>query len=332
MSLKFLFFIWAIQPFFVSLWAQTGITEVQHIRPAWSPSGQSFAYLSNESGTYQLYLFKTGTRQIRQITKDTANSISQFKWSPDGKKILFLTEEKLNTVNLDGSAMKTVIIKETTPFFFDWHPNGRELTFSCPSPEGIKLCSINLDDLQVNKITTGKSIDRNFDWSHDGQRFVFGSNVDGKFAIYELDLRTSEVNRLTDFSNNSIDPVFSIDGKSISFINDRNGDNVDFDAYIMDSDGSRLIRVSERNGYNLPLWIQNNHEILINSNANGAWEIYRSKMFESKVEKLADGLAFSTEPNGNRILVQISENGQNKIFMMNLNAKSAQLTEIPLHH
>ncbi|WP_422081014.1 hypothetical protein [Ulvibacterium sp.] len=311
-----------------SLYSQANEKNTQHIRPAWSPSGKFFAYLSNEKGSYQLYISEFKTLTSICIT-DLTSDITQFKWSPKEDQLLFLSGKGLFTINRDGSNSKLVHAKQdVTPFFFDWKPDGKGISYSCPSPENfVKICTKDLSSGNVIQLTTGRYDDRNFHWSTDGRELAFGSNKNGKFEIYTMDTKSGETKKHSLLPNNSIDPVFSRDGKLLTFIHDGDGNNTNFDVYLVDKSVGQKVICSCK-GYNLPLWHPDGKQLLINSNGNGFWEIYTYKLESSILTKLSDGLAFSVSPDGLYILVQSNKDKGSSICLLDFQGNKKSLSEL----
>ena len=102
----------------------------------WSPDGQWFVTSSDRHPPfghgYQLYLMKTDGTQQRRLTQDGLNVYSRF--SPDGKKILFLHQTRAEgncvwTVDVDGQNA-IAIFKEadlTTAHGAFWSPDGKQI-------------------------------------------------------------------------------------------------------------------------------------------------------------------------------------------------------------
>lgn len=56
--------------------------------PEWSVDGQTLAFLSNRTGSDQIYLLPLDGGEARALT--SAQPVREFHWSPDGKRIAFL--------------------------------------------------------------------------------------------------------------------------------------------------------------------------------------------------------------------------------------------------
>jgi len=70
-----------------------GIGEAGHFlasqNPRWSPDGRWISYISNKSGTPEIWLWSTETGDEVQLTRVGARLVSAYAWSPDGRSIAF---------------------------------------------------------------------------------------------------------------------------------------------------------------------------------------------------------------------------------------------------
>ncbi len=157
-------------------------TSGSHERGAvWSPDGKSIAYLSDQSGEYQIYVRdQAGTSPVKMITSQNDNYIYRISWSPDSRKIAFNDRKQtLNYVEVESGKITKVAhskVWEITDFV--WSPDSRWITYTMPVRSG------------MNQI-----------------------------MIY--DLNTGQSHEITQKWYASSDPVFSSDAKYLAFVSQR---------------------------------------------------------------------------------------------------------------
>jgi tricorn protease len=112
--------------------------------PAWSPDGSQVAWLSDQSGEYQLMIGdQLGATKPRAIALPSAAFFSQLSWSPDGKRVS-LEDNHLNLWVVDlASDRATKIDTDTwnTPgrgFDAVWSPDSRWLSYSRSLPSHLR--------------------------------------------------------------------------------------------------------------------------------------------------------------------------------------------------
>ncbi|MBU8922152.1 MAG: PDZ domain-containing protein [Bacteroidales bacterium] len=147
----------------------------------WSPDGKWIAYLSEESGEYEIWIRpQDGSGEAKQLTKGTDSWINGIVWSPDSKRIAFSDRKnRLWYVDIDGGSRKKADESEINAI--------RSYNFS---PDGNWLCYSKSDE---NWLT----------------------------SIWVYSLEKKKAMRMTgDFTNES-EPVFSKDSKYIYFVSSR---------------------------------------------------------------------------------------------------------------
>jgi hypothetical protein len=118
-----------------------------------SPDGRWLAYISNESGTDQVYVrpFPQGSGKW-QISPDGGFG---FTWSTDGKTLFYQSQSELRAVAIDGSrslvvGATRVVSKNVLRFLvesricFDPMPDGKHLLYSRPTGDGDANQQINV--------------------------------------------------------------------------------------------------------------------------------------------------------------------------------------------
>lgn len=98
---------------------RTPITNVNHglaYDAAWSPDGQSIAYVSTETGGDEIYVYNLGTKVSRRITDSRGLGQPWNKhpsWSPDSRQIIFWSNRitahaQIWLINADGSGLQNL--------------------------------------------------------------------------------------------------------------------------------------------------------------------------------------------------------------------------------
>ena len=102
------------------------------VSPNWSPDGQKFAYVSNESGNPQIYVFDITNGQKKRLTFN-GNYNTSPAWSPKGDWIAFAAgdggEFNIHVIRPDGSDGHALTQggRNEAP---RWSPDGRMIAYS----------------------------------------------------------------------------------------------------------------------------------------------------------------------------------------------------------
>ena len=156
--------------------------------PSWSPDGKTIAYWSDRDGEYEIWLQPTaGNTQPKKLTKRDKGYGYGLNWAPDSKKIAFVDETNTIFV-IDAESGKTQTVGNT--LYTLGHGGAQGYTIS---------------------------------WSPDSKwiTYALGTNNNNN-ALFVYNIAEGKSNQVTSGFYNDNDPVFSVDGKYLFYLTNRN--------------------------------------------------------------------------------------------------------------
>lgn len=134
--------------------------------PRWSPRGEWLAFLSDRTGTDQLYVLPVHGGEARQLT-NFAEPVSSFSWAPDGQRLVVVTrapvEEQSNQAESD-------VVRLTA---FRYRFDGQR---GFLHRRRTHLWLVALDGRPAVALTSGDWDDDWPAWTPDGEAIAFVSN------------------------------------------------------------------------------------------------------------------------------------------------------------
>ena len=99
-----------------------------------------------------------------------------------------------------------------------WSPDGRKLAFVSQRDGNSEIYVMNADGSAQENLTRQPASDSHPSWSRDGRRIVFVSRRDGNAEIYVMNADGSGLRNLTRTPSDDLDPAWSPDGRAIAFV------------------------------------------------------------------------------------------------------------------
>ena len=241
--------LWTVE---VATGATSKIYAGDAVQPAWSPDGSRIAYWANTGGQRDIWTIPATGGTPEAITQDLATDWSP-TWSPDGRWLYFSSDRggsmNLWRVRLDQTTGRTVASPEPVT------NSVRPIGYARLSSSGTKLIAMgydataditvfNFDPSAPDRMTLRTTIrNQAFDQCDPSPDGVWLACTD-KGAHEDLVLVRSdgsETRRLMDDAFKDRGPLWSPDGKTLSFYSTRGGR---WETWAIQADGSNLRQLS----------------------------------------------------------------------------------------
>ncbi|MBA2495064.1 MAG: PD40 domain-containing protein, partial [Acidobacteria bacterium] len=176
--------------------------------PTFSPDGKHIAFLTNITGTSQVWTMDAGGGYPEQITAYQDN-VSFVKWLPNGKGLIF---------------GKAVGGNENTQFFL-----------------------LSNDGAEIKELTNNPNVRHNFgDLSKDGTRIFYTSNKRDKnwFDVYSMNLVDGKEELLQQDDSSNFVAAVSDDGSKVIVSRSSVRFSLDNDLYLIDAKTKQAIHLT----------------------------------------------------------------------------------------
>lgn len=310
--------------------------------PRVAPDGKSVAFTIGDVNfdgnrvVNQIYVVSLAGGEPKQLTSGDKSSSSP-RWSPDGKKLAYVTGSQVWVMDHDGDDKEQVTKISTGAGGPVWSPDGKWIAFTsdvypdCKDDDCNKRKDEAAEASKVKAHITERLLFRHWDEWRDVKRthlFVVASN--GGVA---RELTPGDFDSPPYAAASGVDYAFSPDGKEIAFI--RNPDKVEAigtnsDIYVVALSGGAARNITLRNrGYDAtPVYTRDGKSILYRSQATAGFEADRWRLmnynratgtsaeiprgFDLQVEELA------LSPDGNSVYFTAAERGHQPIYKIAL--------------
>lgn len=209
--------------------------------PVWGGDNNTYYYLSEEDGTFNVYKRRIGETAKTQLSHYKGNPVRFLTRSTDGTLCyaydgaIYTLKEGSQPVKLnlsmvadDGSdkLQRQVLRSGATEFAVS--PSGKEIAFVVHGDVYVT----STDYTTTKRITDTPEQERNVNFSPDGRSLVYASERGGLWQIYQTSIVNKDEKQFTyatqlkeeqlvKSSLVDMQPAYSPDGKSVAYIEDR---------------------------------------------------------------------------------------------------------------
>jgi len=148
---------------------------------------------------------------LKRLIDDPAGDIWP-SWSPDGKRIAFVSQRtgnwQVHVMNADGTNISQ-LTKDYINANSAWSPDGNQIAFISGRDGNPEIYVMDVDGSNIKRLTNDQGNDDYPSWSPDGQFIAFVSDRAGNRDIYVMRKDGSDVTRITDEPTDEYPPRWS---------------------------------------------------------------------------------------------------------------------------
>lgn len=209
--------------------------------PVWGNDANTYYYLSEEDGTFNVYKRHLGETAKTQLTHYKGNPVRYLTRAADGTLCyaydgaIYTLKEGSQPVRLnlsmvadDGTDKLQRQVLRSGATEFTVSPSGKEIAFVVHGDVYVT----SIDYATTKRITDTPEQERNVNFSPDGRSLVYASERDGLWQIYQTSIVNKDEKQFTyatqlkeeqlvKSSLVDMQPAYSPDGKSVAYIEDR---------------------------------------------------------------------------------------------------------------
>jgi len=290
--------------------------EYHDTTPRWSPDGSTLAFLSDRTGTDQIYLLPMNAGEPQQFSF-LQQGVAEYHWRPDGQMILahsnWKPQDDHNTTPATDH-ITSIYTRLDNQWDQKGHTHGRHKQLWLLPLTG------NAQRITSEPVDIEQSC-----WSPDGQQIVFCANrrqdpdLSVSRALWVLTLASGQMRRLTPEDGLAQMPAWSPDGELIAYLYSADqSETGNISPWIVDMQSDPHIAVRGANTLTCqawiidelrdewlarPEWYPDSQALLVPAQEHGQLHLYRLDLHANTMQRLTNG-------NGRYISPQISKNGQ----------------------
>ena len=219
------------------------------------------------------------TTNLQKILEKKDVEYAYPRWSKDGKRILFQSNEsgkwQIYVMDENGKNIRQITMESSNNNFLDWSPDNKKIAFVSDRTGNEEIFVMNANGTNQKQLTFTHARNIHPYWSPNGDKIFFNSTRDdaNAFEIYVMNPDGSHVKRITHSADDETCARLSTSGDRIVFL--KNNEHGLDDVFIMnlkDSSQQNITNTPTTDGW--PCWLAGGNKILYSAREEGRYKIF----------------------------------------------------------
>ncbi len=248
------------------------------------------AFVSNVTGSKEIYVMDYDGENRRRVTRDNAIAIYP-DWFPGGEELIYTMirgsrQETRRTRIAAGTSSRVTSFPGLNAFAAP-SPRGGEVVMTLSRDGNPEIYRLRADGSEPRRLTFGRNTESSPCWSPDGRRMAYVSDRSGAPQIYTMSATGGSPQRLTYEGRYNTSPDWSPKGNLVAFTAKIDGV---FQICTVDVGSKEIVRLTAGPGDKEdPSWARDGRHITYSVTSGGKSDLYMLDIYELEPVRLTSG-------------------------------------------